>query len=280
MKKITFLMALFAVISMNAQIFSDDFNTEIVDATTFANWTSVDVDGDGNFWEVFDADGTGYLWTMTGLGVDSDSWEGSALSPDNYLITTNPIDLSLVTGTTIDFIVGTYQTNGTFLGDKYSVYLTTSNDPAIIATETPLLTRLISDDVTAAAGDGSDSAAPISIDASAYDGQVVYLTFRHYDTVDENSVLIDDVVVDGSLAVADETFNGFIYYVNQNSQLDLQANTPMSSVSIFNILGQMVITQKLSSTSEVISLSNLDSGLYIANVMIDGQMKSFKIVRR
>lgn len=265
---------------MNAQIFSDDFNTEIVDATTFANWTSVDVDGDGNFWEVFDADGTGYLWTMTGLGVDSDSWEGSALSPDNYLITTNPIDLSLVTGTTIDFIVGTYQTNGTFLGDKYSVYLTTSNDPAIIATETPLLTRLISDDVTAAAGDGSDSAAPISIDASAYDGQVVYLTFRHYDTVDENSVLIDDVVVDGSLAVADETFNGFIYYVNQNSQLDLQANTPMSSVSIFNILGQMVITQKLSSTSEVISLSNLDSGLYIANVMIDGQMKSFKIVRR
>jgi len=281
MKKITLLLAIFMVIGANAQIaFSDDFNGETVDATTFSKWTSLDVDGDANFWEVFDADATGNTWLFSGLGADSDSWEGSALTPDNFLITTDPIDLSAYTGTTLSYLVGTYQTNGTFLGDKYSIYLTTSNDPAVIVTETPLTTRFVSDDVTASAGDGSDSAAAVSIDASAYDGQVVYLTFRHYDTSDENSVLIDDVVVDGILGVSDQNFGGFSYFVDSNNQLNLSASVAMENVVLYNVLGQEVLSAKLSSNSEVINISGLNSGVYIATVSIEGQVKSFKIVKR
>lgn len=283
MKKITFLALLLIVsTTINAQIFSDDFNTETVDATTFANWTSLDEDGDGNFWEVFDADAQGYAWIMSGLGVDSDSWEGGTpFTPDNYLITAQPLDLTDVTGTTVSFIVGTYQTNGTFLDDKYSVYLTASNDPAIISGETPILTRFVGDDVTASAGDGSDSAALIIIDASAYDGQVVYLTFRHYDTSDQNSVLIDDVVVDGIvLGTNDVTFQGFRHYVDASSQLQLKSNSNMENINLFNVLGQQVLSQKLNNTTETVNLSGFTSGLYIATVTIEGQTKSFKILKR
>jgi len=284
MKKITLLAALFGAFAMNAQIFSEDFNLEIVDDTNFAQFTGSDVDGDTEFWEVFDADGTGNAWAFSGLGADSDSWEsGNPNSPmqvDNYLITTDPIDLTGSTGTEITFLMGTYQTNGTFLDDQYSVHMSTSNDPGVISGETAITTRLVGDDVVAAAGDGSDSVASITLDASAYDGMTVYLIFRHWNTFDQNSVLIDDVVVDGTLGIGDESFNGFIYFVDANNQLKLSANTNMESLQLFNVLGQQVVSQRLSNTNEVVNISALNTGVYIATVTIEGQNKTFKIVKK
>lgn len=283
MKKITLLAALFAAFTMNAQIvFSDDFNAEVLDATTFTNWMSLDVDGDGEFWEVFDSAsvGDGVSSLFTGFGADSDSWEGSALMPDNYLVTMNPLDLTSASGTSLTFLVGSYQTNATFIADKFSVYLTASNDPAVIAGETPVLTALVSDYAACDQADGSASAAAVTIDLSAFDGQTVYLTFRHYDTIDENSVLIDDVSVDAVLAVSDQTFNNFKYFVDANAQLNLSASTSMESVSLYNVLGQQVLSQKLNNTNEVIDVSVLKSGIYLATITIEGSAKSFKIVKR
>ena len=280
MKKITLIAALIVSISMNAQLFFDDFNSEVVDAITYANWISLDEDGDGNYWEVFDADATGYPWLMTGLGTDSDSWEGGVpFTPDNYLITTNPIDLTGVTGTTITYLVGTYQTSGLFIADQYSIYMSTSNAVVDILAEGPIVTYLISDHVTAAAGDGSDSAAQVIVDASAYDGQVVYLTFRHHNTFDENSVLLDDISVDGVLAVGDENLQALTYTVNAN-ELSLRNNLPLENIQIYNVLGQKVLSQKLSNTVETVNISALTSGVYLANVTADGQSRTIRIVKR
>ncbi len=282
MKKITMLAALFAVFSMNAQIFFDDFNAEPTDAIVYTNWDSIDQDGDGNFWEVADmltyATGNAPAHPMQSQAADSDSWEGTAFTPDNYLITKDPIDLTNVTGTTINYVVGSYQTNGSFIADKYSVYLTTSNDPTVIETETPITTRTVGDDAPCDQADGSASAASISLDASAFDGMVVYLTFRHYDTVDENSVIIDDVEVDGVLSVGDESFNNFNYFI-ANNVLNLTASTSMDSVIIHNVIGQQVMDRQLSSTSEAIDISALKSGIYLATVSIEGARKTIKFVR-
>lgn len=281
MRKITFLAAMLAVFTLNAQIFSDDFNLEVVDATTFTNWDSLDDDGDGEFWEVFDADATAYPWIMSGLGADSDSWEGGTpFNPDNYLITKTPIDLSGSTATEISFAVGTYQTGGTFLDDQYAVYMSTSNDPSTISGETPIYQALVGDDVTAAAGDGSDSAAALTLDASAYDGQSVYLIFRHWNTFDQNSVLIDDVAVTGTLSVGDQSFSNFVHFVDSSNVLRLSASEPMESVQLFNVLGQLVINNELNSNREGINIDSLNQGVYITRVTINGQTKTFKIVKR
>jgi hypothetical protein len=281
MKKITLLTALVAAFTMNAQIFFDDFNNETADATEFALWDNFDQDGDGNLWEVFDTSVIGEgLSIMTGFGADSDSWEGSAFQPDNYLITKDPLDLTGATGSTLTFKVGTYQTSGAFIADKYSVYLSETNNPLLILISDPVTTRLVSDDVTADNPDGSASAAEVTVDISAFDGQVVYLTFRHYDTNDENSVLIDDVLVDAALAVTDQTFNNFQYYVNANDELNLSANSEIESLVLYNVLGQQVISQKLANTNEVVNIAALNTGLYIATVSIDGNTKSFKIAKK
>jgi len=279
MKKITFLAAFLVVFSMNAQIFFDDFNSEVVDEITFTNWLSLDEDGDSNFWEVFDADGTAYPWLMSGLGADSDSWEGAPFEPDNYLITIDPIDLTGVTGTMITYLVGTYQTNGMFIDDLYSIYMSTSNSVVDILAEGPIETYLVSDHVTASAGDGSDSAAEVTVDASAYDGQIVYLTFRHYDSIDVNSVLLDDVTVDGVLAVGDESLQALAYSVNAN-ELSLRNNLPLENIQIYNVLGQEVLSQKLFNTVETVNISALTSGVYLANVTADGQSRTIRILKR
>lgn len=287
MKKITLFTALFAAFSLNAQIvFSEDFESDPVDSTVFTNWDNYDEDGDSNFWEVTDmfafATGTSGAINhpMQTLAADSDSWEGSALSPDNYLVTKNPINLSNSTGSSLTYTVGTYQINGTFINDKYSIYLTTSNAIPDILTATPVVTKFVGDDCPSDQADGSNSAATLTVDISAFDGQVVYLTFRHYDTTDENSVLIDDVIVDGILGVTDQNFNGFSYFVDANNQLNLSSSIAMEKVALYNVLGQEVFSSKLSSNSEIVDISGLNSGVYIATVSIEGQTKSFKIVKK
>lgn len=284
MKKITFLAALLVAFSMNAQIFSDNFDLEIVDATTYTNWTTSDLDGDTETWEVFDADATGNAWIFSGLGADSDSWESgnanSPMNPDNWLVTTAAIDLTTATGVELVYQVGTYQTNGTFLDDQYAVWMSTSSDPATIMGETPLRQQTVGDEVTAAAGDGSDSATEITIDASAFAGQMVYLAFRHWNTFDNNSVLIDNVRVSDPLSVGDESFNGFIHALDANGNLKLVANTPMESVQLFNVLGQQVVNQRLTTSNEVVNIAALNTGVYIATVTIEGQSKTFKIIKK
>jgi len=282
MKNIILLAIILIAGTTNAQIFFDDFNAEVVDSIIFANWDSIDEDGDGNFWEVFDSAvvGDGVSSLFTGFGADSDSWEGAPFTPDNFLITKDPLDLTNASGTTITYLVGTYQTNGTFIDDKYSIYLTEFPRVADIIAATPVVTKLVSDDVTASAGDGSDSAAQVVVDASAYDGMVVYLTFRHYDSVDINSVLLDDISVDATLGVRDESFHDFTYYVDINNQLVLHANVPLDDLQLFNIIGQEVIYQNLVNTTETIDLSSLQTGVYIAKISIDGATRSVRILKK
>lgn len=84
---------------------------------------------------------------------------------------------------------------------------------------------------------------------------------------------------DSTLGVADNNFEGFNYFVDKSSQLNLSANTPIEKVSIHNMLGQEVISQKLTSNSEIVNISGLQSGVYIATVSIEGASKTFKIVK-
>ncbi|MCG2431455.1 T9SS type A sorting domain-containing protein [Aequorivita xiaoshiensis] len=53
----------------------------------------------------------------------------------------------------------------------------------------------------------------------------------------------------------------------------------MNNIALYNMLGQQVVSQKLNNTNESVNISELQSGVYIATVSIDGASKSFKIVK-
>jgi hypothetical protein len=85
---------------------------------------------------------------------------------------------------------------------------------------------------------------------------------------------------EGELGTDDQQFNGFTYFVDASSQLNLIAATEMSNITIFDIAGKQVISQKLSNINAQINLNSLNTGVYIANIAIDGASKSFKIVKK
>tara|TARA_R110001632_G_scaffold36577_12_gene92273 strand:- start:231 stop:1091 length:861 start_codon:yes stop_codon:yes gene_type:complete len=285
MKKITLLAALFVAFSMNAQLFSDDFNASIDGDITFANWDNFDEDGDTEVWEAADIVGSSVEASpLEGLVADSDSWESgnanSPMTPDNYLITKDPIDLTGVTDGMLTFTFGTYQNGGTFLEDRLAVYVSTSNDPAVVATETAVFDDQIGN-VTPADDGGANSAVDITVDLSSFAGQSVYLVFRHFDTFDHNSALVDNVVVDGTLGLNDVnavTFNH--YFLADSSDLKLNASTEMSNIQLFSILGQEVVNRNLTGSDATINLANLTDGVYIARVTVQGQTETFKIIKR
>ena len=100
--------------------------------------------------------------------------------------------------------------------------------------------------------------------------------YAYNSTPDEGIAAGDE----GTLTVGDQYFKDFIYFVDANSQLNLRANAPMENLQLVNIIGQEVISQKLANSNEIINISSLKSGIYIASISINGNTQSFKIVKK
>lgn len=267
MKKITLLAALFAGFAMNAQttFFSDDFNDEDV-----SDWTLYDEDGDTNFWaDLFVVeDGNGN--PVTPVSIISRSWQGFPLTPDNWIVSP-AIDLTTASGN-VQLTWKVQAAAAEWDLEKYTVYVGTSSDIVDLEAATVTFTEIYDD--PADAGTQYER----SLDLSSLSGETVYIAFRHHDVTDMDFLSIDDVMVSGVLAVGTNEFKGFKYFV-ANNQLNLSANTSMDKIALYNMLGQQVVSQKLTSTNETVSISGLQSGIYIATVSIDGANKSFKIVK-
>lgn len=104
---------------------------------------------------------------------------------------------------------------------------------------------------------------------------IVVKDFAYNSTPDEGIM-----AGEGLLGVGDNQFEDFSYFVNDRNSLVLKSNTALENVVIYNLLGQQVISQKLSNTNETIDLDSYETGIYIAKVSIEGQSKSFKIIKK
>jgi hypothetical protein len=267
MKKITLLAALFAGFAMNAQtiFFSDDFNDEDV-----SDWTLYDEDGDGNYWAdlfvVTDTDGN----PVTPVSIISRSWQTVPLTPDNWIVSP-AIDLTTATGD-VQLSWKVQAAAATWDLENYSVYVGTSSDIADLESATVSFNEIYDDP------DNLGTQYERTLDVSSLAGETIYVAFRHHDVTDMDYLSIDDVTVSGVLAVGTNEFKGFKYFV-ANGQLNLSATTAMERVAIYNMLGQEVVSQKLANTNETVTISGLQSGVYIATVSIEGASKTFRIVK-
>ncbi|MFT5983130.1 MAG: hypothetical protein ACI9AT_001007 [Ulvibacter sp.] len=300
MKKITLLAAFFAAFAMNAQVtvWEDSFETyPDFEITTIGDWTQIDNDALATYGSQ-DYDfineqyiGTGIVFnpsmatpdptgTQTANADQNPNWvvrtgdkglymiASTSLLNDDYLISPQ-VNLTGATGSNLSFWAKSITDN--FGLERFVVLLSTTGNAQADFTE----------DIS-----GGEQQAPIgnyfeySYDLSAYDGQEVYIAI-HYVAQDSFILLMDDFKVEaGTLGLADNTFNNFNYFVNTNNQLNLSANSIMESLVIYNVLGQQIVSQKLENTNEIVNISALNTGLYIATVSIDGNTKSFKIVKK
>lgn len=87
-------------------------------------------------------------------------------------------------------------------------------------------------------------------------------------------------LTDTSLANDSFSFVNFKAYPNPVSDvLNLSHSSEMSSVEVFNMLGQKVLAKDLNASQGQINISSLNSGNYFVKVTSEGQSKTIKIVK-
>ena len=69
-------------------------------------------------------------------------------------------------------------------------------------------------------------------------------------------------------------------YPNPTSGIvNIEAGSVIDSITVYNVLGQEMISQKGNSASETLNISNLQSGIYIVKTTINGKTASSRIIK-
>ncbi len=242
-------------------------------------WNLIDNDGDGFNWEVidFDLDDDGSPDgnpTLASFSYDNNSF--TPLTPDNWIIT-EAIDL---TNATEGSQTLTWKARGldmNFADENYTVYVATGNDITDFLASTVTFNEIIGQN-----GGAGETFVDRSLDISGFAGQMVYIAFRHHNVTDEFVLNIDDLAVTATLGLDEFNNNVFKHYYNKDTDvltLD-SSNLPLDNIEMFNVLGQEVLRKGLSDTIESISLAEMQDGVYIAKVTIEGQVQTVKLLKQ
>lgn len=257
MKKITlFIFCLFSFAAFSqVEIWSDDFNDEDI-----SDWTTIDSDGDGLNWGDISAVGDGMGGFVTPISLISRSWQGSALTPDNWVISP-AIDLSTTTSpVTLSWI--TQVAAASWDEEKYSVHVGTSNDIAVLVNAPNSLTETLGD-----AGD-TGTPTPHTLDISSLAGEAtVYVAFRHWDCTDQDFLSIDDVTIEAELLSVDEFgLRNFCNVSCKDKIVTISQLQGDADYKIISLTGKTVIEGSTRLESQNIDASHLASGVYIIEV--------------
>jgi len=84
-----------------------------------------------------------------------------------------------------------------------------------------------------------------------------------------------------TVGIKDNALSGFNFYPNPTSDVvNLKANSNIEAVSLFNLLGQKVMTINVDATASNINLEGLAAGTYVMQVSVDGQTGTYKITKK
>jgi len=163
----------------------------------FESYTSPENFLESSGWVVHDADGDGHNWMFFYDDFDdmnilvSASYEGSALTPENWLVTpllNLPADLG---GGRILLSYDIAASGNNYYQEHYKVVVsTTGSDPEDFSDDHIVLEETLTDEVR------NWSYARREIDLSAYAGEEVYIAFVHYDCTDQDWLLLNNVLVE------------------------------------------------------------------------------------
>jgi hypothetical protein len=170
--------------------------------------TIADLDGDTQNWGLNDETAFGTTIGFNGNFALSRSWDGTnGLNPDNLLFNSDAITIpSDISSAQLSFISGTIEPDP-FDAEFYSVYISTSNDPNVIISTTAVYTETL---------DYSNGGFSNRIvDLTPYAGQDIYFAFRHHNTFDMNTLIIDEIEITATVSSEIQTL------VNNNSTNDL-----------------------------------------------------------
>jgi hypothetical protein len=225
-------------------------------------WTVVDVDGDGKNWELESAPGfPAYDGNQVAVSASWDYQTFQPLNPNNYLIT--PQFFIPNSNMILKFYAAPQDPDypNEFLGVEVS---TTNTQPSSF-TSVYTTTLQAADSVW----------REIIIPLSNYNGQNIYIAFRHYNCTDMFYVKIDKVQVMQStdINVTNIHSNIFVYPNPASTTLNI-ANEKAIRLEIYDLKGQLVANY---SNVKVADISNLSAGTYMVRIVTNNETVSQKI---
>jgi len=138
--------------------------------------------------------------------------------------------------------------------------------------------------------DGIQATGTLIVPTDALTGTTVLRVIKTYEVMAETPCepgsgygQIEDYTlnVEAPLGTGGFSNNTFTYYPNPvKSILNVSNNAAIRSVSVFNMLGQQVLTRSIGSNSGQIDLSALPSGNYVVKATSDSAVQAFKIIKK
>jgi hypothetical protein len=98
-----------------------------------------------------------------------------------------------------------------------------------------------------------------------------------------NNIYIDNLYLYREATASATTFDALSVKMYPNPATNLvtiEALAPIQNVSLFNILGQEVLTKSATTNSLTLDISSLQAGVYVAKTNIDGQVATSRIVKQ
>jgi len=245
--------------------FSEDFESGMP-----ACWTILDQDGDGISWEDsynpvsyysgVDLSGSGYGDSDGFVLSGSYSNVSGVLYPDNWLIT--PALVIPSNGAKLTWYVSAVDAN--YAAEYYEVMLSTSLDPS---TFTSVFNETLQ----------SDQWEQRSVNISGdFAGQNVYVAFRNYNTTDIFLMKIDDINVTSGTGIENHELNATIFPNPANNVLNINANSNINRVEVYNMMGQMVGSYNVNDVNTQISTTSFANGVYTVKIATENGMSTQK----
>ena len=105
--------------------------------------------------------------------------------------------------------------------------------------------------------------------------------FDFYSASANNEMYIDDMVLGNpQIGVQDFTTNKFSVYPNPvKDMLNIKSSNTVDNVTVYDLLGKVVLQENPGTISPAINMSNLASGSYLVKVTIGNSSKTVKVLK-
>ncbi len=262
-----------AVSCPNGLPLTEDFEDSNV---FYACYSIEDADSNGTAFrqQFIDLDGNGtdnvYITNGSTSNIAKNDW---FFSP--------PINLSTGAEYTIDF---TYNgADGTFPANENLEVLLLDNP----SSSGGVLTSLYYESGIVLTGNFSQAESMATNQSISYTSTATgtyYLAFNATSNADTGSLLLFDFsVTNESLGINDNNLSSLNKTYNKEFDILTLTSTPslpLSYIEIYNILGQNVLSKKLSSTDETIDLKDIVNGIYMVKVLVKDKPLVFKLLKQ
>ncbi|MGC4040117.1 MAG: T9SS type A sorting domain-containing protein [Flavobacterium sp.] len=112
-------------------------------------------------------------------------------------------------------------------------------------------------------------------------GVAYYVNIGYYGSSTDNPEGPFSINITLPLGVPEIDANNFKAYPNPvKDVLNLDYNSDISSVAVFNLLGQQVLAKEVHARTGQVDMSHLSAGSYLVRVVADNQVKTIKVIKQ